>query len=231
MRPIPAIPNSDARSDQSDGSCAQTALRNYDSARPRYESSPRHAGLCPAGARASESLHATPAPAWAPCHTRHRLAPGANGEDRGTGQKTPPQAGALPGPTERPGSDSRRWHWLLSLRLHMAWRERRRLNAEPSRICRDPWGRGPSARPFFCRLLGAIEQHFLLVDPLQGFIPLGQSLPRQPNGIQGQPDLAPPLDGFVGRKTRRQHPPPNAGNLVPCHINALAGQAASNSEC
>jgi len=173
MRPIPAIPNNDARSDQSDGSCAQ--LRKEIMTALDRVANLLHAtlGFAPLGLVQAKACTATPAPAWAPCHTRHRLAPGANGEDRGTGQKTPPQAGALPGPAERPGSDSRRWHWLLSLRLHMAWRERRRLNAEPSRICRDPWGRGPSARPFFCRLLEAIEQHFLPVDPLQGFIPLG----------------------------------------------------------
>src|SRR5262245_54769246 len=82
------------------------------------------------------------------------------------------------------------------------------LNAPPSRICRDPRGWALSAHPFFCGLLGPVQQHLIPVDPLQGFVSLGESLPGGSECVLLQPDLQPSLHGFVGRKARGQHPPP-----------------------
>jgi hypothetical protein len=209
MRPTRAIPNSDARSGQSDGRCAQTAQRNYGSARPHCESCPRPVALGRVWARATESRRAEPVPGLGHCHKRHR--PGYAGNSAGphTGARTWLPAGGPRGHAARPLFDSHRWHLLLSLQPPRAWRGRHRLGAAPSRICRDPRGWGPSVRPFFCRLLGAVQQHLIPIDSLQGFIALRQLSPRRPKGLQFQPEREPPLHGFVGRKARGQHAPPN----------------------
>src|SRR5437867_575927 len=90
-----------------------------------------------------------------------------------------------------------------------AWPVRHRLSAPPSRICRDPRGWGQSARPFFCGLLRAIEQHLIPVDPLQGFVALGQLLPHPAKSLLLQPDRETPLNRFVGRKAWGQPLPPD----------------------
>ena len=108
--------------------------------------------------------------------------------------------------------DSPRWRWPRSRRPPTAWLGRRTLNARPSHICPDPPGWGPSARPFFCRLLGAVQQDLIPVDPLQGFVALGQLLPGPAKGLVVQPHLEPALDRLVRGKPLGQHPPPN-----PCH--------------
>src|SRR6266540_3791500 len=209
MPPIRAIPSSDGPSDQSCGRCAQTAQRSYGSAPPHCESCPRPTELCLVWALATESLRAAPVPGSAHCRRPHRLAHAASCEDQSPGRETLLQAVVPLGRAARLLFDNRRSHWLRSRLLPTAWRKRHSLSAVPSRTCRDPRGWGQSARPFFCRLLGAIEQHLIPVDPLQGFIPLGQLSPSSPKGIQFQPEREPPLHGFVGGKTRRQHAPPN----------------------
>ena len=210
MPPIRAIPNSDTRSDQSDGRCAQTGQRSYGNAPPHCEASPPPAGLCPFGVLASESLPAAPVPERDRCHRPHRLAPAASLEDRDRGRETRLQAVVPPGPTLRPPFDRQRSHGLRSPRLPRAWPGHHRLSAAPSHICRDPRGWARSARPFFGQLLRAVEQHLIPVDPLQGVIAVGQLSPRRPKGVQFQPQCEPALHSFGGRKARRRHPPPDA---------------------
>src|SRR5690349_19951324 len=151
---ILAILNSDARSDQTDRRCAQTAQSNYGSAPPHCESCPPPAGLCPGEARATETLLAVPVPVWAYCHKPHRLAPGASCGDQGTGRKTQPLTDARLRRAGPPPFDSHRSHWLRSRLLLTAWLGRHTRGEAPSRICRDPRGWGRFAHPFFCRLLG-----------------------------------------------------------------------------
>lgn len=210
MQPIRAIPSSDGLSDRTGGTPARTARRSYGNARPHCESSRPPVGLCRAWALATETLPAVPVPGSGHYRKPHRLARAVSRGDRGTGQETRPQVVAPPRPAARPRFDSHHWHWLRSRLLLTAWRARHRLNATPSRICRDPRGWGLFARPFFCRLLRTIEQHLIPIDPLQSFIALGQLRPRPAKGILLQPPREPALDGFVGRKAGRQHPPPDS---------------------
>src|SRR5438093_8911046 len=209
MRPIRAIPSSDEPSDRTGGTPVRTGQRNYGSALPHCESYPPQAGLCPVGALASESPLVVPVLELGHCRRPHRLAHAASCGDRGTGRETPPPGGVPPGRAAPPLFDSHRWHWLRSPRPLTAWRGRHRLSAAPSRICRDPRGWGQSARPFFCGLLRAIEQHLLPVDPLQSFVALGQLLPRPAKSILLQPDRETPLNRFGGRKAWGQHLPPD----------------------
>ena len=210
MRPIRAIPGSDEPSDRTGGTRVRTGRRSYGNARRHCESSRPPAGLCHAWALAAESLPAVPVPALGHCRRPHRPAPAASHADQGTRREPLPGAGAPPGPAARLPFDSHRWHWPLSPLCPAAWPVHHRLSAAPSRICRDPRGWGPFARPFFCRLLGALEQHLGPLDPLQSFIALGQLLPRPAQGLLFQLDLEPPLDRFVGRKAGGQHPPPDS---------------------
>jgi hypothetical protein len=208
MRLIRATPSSDEPSDRTGGTPVRTGQRNYGSVPLHCESCPRPAGLYPGGALASENPPGVPVPELAHCRRPHRPAPAASCEDRGTGRETLPQAVGPPGRAARPRFDSHRWHWLRSLRPLTAWPAHHRLSAAPSHICRDPRGWDRSARPFFCRLLGAIQQHFIPVDSPQSFIAVGQLSPGSPKGIECQPDREPSLHGFVGRQARRQHSPP-----------------------
>ena len=210
MRPIRAIPNSDAPSDQTGGTPAQTAQRNYGSVPPHCESCLRPAARCHVWALASETPPIGPVPGSGHCPRPHRPVPAVSRAGRDTGPGPPPQAGVPPGPAARPRFDSPPLHWLRSPRPPAAWRGHHRLRAALSRTCRDPRGWDPSARPFFCGLLGALEQHLGPIDPLQSFIALGQLLPRPAQGLLLQPDLEPPLDRFVGRKAGGQHPPPDS---------------------
>ena len=183
MQPIRATPSSDELSERTGGTPVRIGQRNCGSAPPHCESCPPHAGLGRVGALARETPPVVPVPGSGHCRTLHRPAHAARREDQGTGQETLPQAGVPPGCAAPPRFDSQRWHWLRSPRLPTAWPARHRLSVAPSRICRDPRGWDPSARPFFCRLLGAIEQHLIPVDPLQDFITMGQLAPSGPKGI------------------------------------------------
>jgi hypothetical protein len=209
MRPIRAIPSSAAPSDRTGGTPAQTEQRSYGSVPPHCESCPRPTARGRAWALASESPPVALAPGWDHCRTPHRPAPAASPEDQGRGWGILPQAVVPPEPGARPPFDTHHSHWLRSLRPPTAWLAHHRLSAAPSRICRDPRGWAPFVRPFFCWFLGAIQQHLLPIDPLQGFVTLGQLSPYGPKGIQFQPDLEPPLHCFVRRKPGGQHPPPN----------------------
>jgi hypothetical protein len=209
MPPIPATPSNGGPSDRTGGTPVRTGQRNYGSAPPQCQSCPRQAGLCPVGALASENPPVVLVPALDHCRRLHRPAHAASRGDRGPGQETRPQAGVPPGRATRPRFASHRGHGLRSLRPPTAGRGRHRLRAAPSRICRAPRGWAPSARPFFCRLLGALEHYLIPVDPLQGFRAVGQVSPGGPQGLQCQSDREPSLPGVVGRKARRQQPPPN----------------------
>src|SRR5262249_41147431 len=70
----------------------------------------------------------------------------------------------------------------------------------PPPLCPTPRDSARSARPFFCGLLGPIQQYLVPVDPLQRFIALSQLLPGLPKGGLLQPAREPPLYGFVGGK-------------------------------
>jgi hypothetical protein len=210
MWPIRAIPSSVEPSDRTGGTPAQTGQRSYGSARLQCESCPRPAERGRVWALASESPPVVPVPGSGPCPRRHRLARVARRAGRGTQRATPPPAAARPRPVRRLRFDSPRWHGRRSPHLLTAWPAHHRLRAAPSHIYGDPRGWDPSGRPFCCGLLGAVQQHFIPVDPLQGFIALGQLAPCAPKGIQFPPDLEPPLHGFVGRQARGQHPPPPA---------------------
>src|SRR5438093_11224285 len=209
MLPIRATPSSDGLSDRTGGTPARTGQSNYGNAQRRCEFYRPLLGLCRAWALVTETLPAVPVPGSGHCRRPHRPERAASCGGRSTGQETPLQAGVPPGRAARPRFDSHRWHWLPSRLPPTAWRARHRLSATPSHICRDPRGWGRSARPFFCRLLGAIEQHLIPVDPLQSFIALGQLLPRPAKGVVLQPPLKPALNGFVRRKARGQHLPPD----------------------
>jgi hypothetical protein len=210
MRPIRAIPSSDEPSDHSGGTPARTAPRSYGSARPRAESCRLPAERCLVWGLVNGSRRAGLVLGWGHCHRRHRPAPGGSCADHHQGRRTRPQAGRPPEPATRPGFDRHRARLLLSLHPPRAWLAHHRLHARPSRICRDPRGSAPSARPFFCWFLGAVEQHLIPIDSLPGFIAVGQLSPSGPKGIQFQPTPEPALHGFVGGQTRRQPPPPNS---------------------
>jgi len=207
MQPVRAIPSNAEPSDQTGGTPARTARRSCGSARPQCESSQPPAGLCRAWARAVESLSAVPGPELGQCHRPHRPVRVGSCADRRTGRQTLRPAVAPPGSATPPPFDSHRSHELQSPRPRAAGRARHRLSAAPSRIGRAPRGWAQFARPFFCRLLGAVQQYLIPVDPLQGFRALGQVLPRAAKGILLQPHSQPPLDGFVRGKTRGQHLP------------------------
>ena len=209
MRPIRAIPSSDEPSGRSGGTPGQTGRRSYGSAPPRCEACPRPVAHGRAWALASASRPAMPGPASGHCPKPPRPARVASREDQGTGPPTLPWAVAPPGRGARPQFASPHWHWLRLRRLPQAGRGRHRLRAAPSPIGRAPRGWAQSARPFFCRLLGALEQHLIPVDPLQGFIALGQVSPGNPKGLQFQPERKPALPGFVGRTARGPHAPAN----------------------
>src|ERR1043165_5111018 len=200
MRPIRAIRDSDERSDQSGGTPGRTGRRNYGSVRPHCESSPPRVGRSHAWGPVSESPLATPAPVWAHCHTPHRLAPAVKPEGQGTERPTQRWVERPPKRVRPLPSDSHHWLWLQSPPRLTALPTRHKRGGAPCRICRDPRGWLLFVRPFFCGLLGAIEQHLLPVDPLQSFVTLGHLLPCAPKGVLRQPDLEPPLHGFVGRK-------------------------------
>src|SRR6266446_8643952 len=209
MPPIRAIPSNVAPSDRTGGTLVRTGQRNYGSAPLHCESSRLPPALCRVWALANEIPPGVPVPGSGHCHRRHRPAPAGSPADLGTGGETRPGVGEPLGPATRPRFDSHRWHWHPSPQRLTAWPARHRLNATPSRICRDPRGWEPSARPFFCWLFGAVEQHLIPVDPLPGVIALGQLAPRGPKSLQGQPALEPSLHRLVGRKAQRHHPPPN----------------------
>src|SRR5262245_56551871 len=212
MQPIRAIPRSDEPSDRSGGTPVRTGQGNYGSAPPHCESGPPPAALCPAWALATESLPDALAPALAHCRRPHQLAPGASCATPPRGRAPLPPAVARPELATLPRFGSHRWHWRRSRLLLTAWPAHHRLSAPPSRICRAPGDWGRSAPPFFCGLLGAIQQHLIPVDPLQGFIALSQLAPGSPKGIQFQPHREPALHGLVGRKARGQHLPPDPGH-------------------
>ena len=157
MPPIRATPSSAAPSDRTGGTPVQPGQRNYGSAPPHCESCPRPTALCHVWVLASETPPVVPVPGSDHCRRPHRLTRAASRAGRNTEWTTPPRVGEPLGRAARPRFDSRRWHWLRSPRLLAAWPARHRLNAAPSRIYRDPRGWDPFARPFFCRLLGAIE--------------------------------------------------------------------------
>src|SRR5881397_684128 len=159
MRLIRATPNSDGPSDRTGGTLARTAQRSYGSAPPHCESCPLPVGLYLVWALATESLLAAPVLGSGHCHRPHRPARAASCAGRDTARETPLQAVVPPGRAARPPFDNHRSHWLPSRLPPTAWRAHHRLSAAPSHICRDPRGWGQFARPFFCRLLGAIEQH------------------------------------------------------------------------
>jgi len=209
MQPVRATPSNAEPSDQTGGTPSRTARRSYDSARRHCESSQSPAGLFRAWALAAESLFVVPVPELGHCRRPHRpVRVGSCGDRRRERQTLRPVVAPPRHATPLPFG-SHRSHWLRSPRHRAAWRARHRLSAAPSRICRDPRGWGPFARPFFCRLLGAIQQYLIPVDPLQGFIALGQLLPCSAKGVLLQPHLKPPLNGFVRGKTRGQHLPSN----------------------
>src|SRR5437867_8449515 len=209
MLPIRATPSSDGPSDQSGGTPARTARRSYGTAQQHCELYHPPVGLCRAWALATETRPAVPVPGSAHCRRPHPPVHVGSCGDQRTGRGTPPLGVAPPRRAAPPPFDSHRWHWLPSLRPPTAWPGRPRLGAPPSRICRDPRGWGQSARPFFCGLLRAIEQHLLPVDPLQSFVALGQLLPRPAKSILLQPDRETPLNRFGGRKAWGQHLPPD----------------------
>ena len=208
MRPIRAIPNSDAPSDQTGGTPAQIAQSNYGRVPPQCASCLRPAARGHVWARASAPPPLGPVPGSGHGHRPQRPAPAGSRAGRDTGPGTPPQAVVPPGPAARPRFDRPPLPWLRSPRPPAAGRGPHRLRAVLSRTCRDPRGWGPSARPFCCRLLGAIAQPLVPLDPLQSFRALGPLLPRPAPGLLCHPDLEPPLDRVVGRKAGGQPPPP-----------------------
>jgi hypothetical protein len=209
MRPIRALPSSDEPSDQPGGTPAQTARRSYGSAPLHCESSRPPTAPCRVWALAAENLPGGPAPESGHGRTPQRPARVVSHAGRDTGQGTPPPAGGPPGRAARPRVDRPRSRWLGSPRLRAAGPARHRLRAAPSRSCREPRGWAPSARPFFCWRLGAVQQHLVPVAPLQGFRALSPLAPRGPKRSPGPPDLQPPLARLGGRKAGGQHPPPH----------------------
>src|SRR5262249_51532285 len=187
MQPIRAIPSNDEPSAQTGGTLVRIGPRSYGSVPLHCESSLPPAALCPAWALATESRPGAPALGWGHCYKPRRLAPAASCATLLLGQVPLPPAVGPPERATTPPGGSHRGHWLRSRLLLTAGPAHHRLSAPPSRLCRDPRGWGPSARPFLCRLLGALQQHFIPVDPLQGFRALGQLAPSGPKGIQGQP--------------------------------------------
>jgi hypothetical protein len=209
MQPIRAIPSSDAPSDQTGGTPAQTAQRSYGSAPPHCASSRPPAARCRVWALATEHLPGVLVPESGHCRKPHQPARAARREDQGRERETLPGAAAPPRLAARLPFDSHRSRLLLSPRLPPAGLARPRLSATPCRICPEPRGWGPSARPFFCGLLGALQQDLLPVEPWQGCIALGHLLPRPAKSRLVQPHLEPALDCLVRGKPLRQHAPPN----------------------
>src|SRR5262245_11265975 len=176
------MPSSDGPSGQTGGTPARIGRRSCGSAPPHSESSPLPAALYLAWALASESRPGAPAPVSAYCRRPPQLAPGASCANPLRGQEPPPWGGARPGLATPLRSGSPRWHWLPSRLLLAAWPPHHRLTVLPPHIYRDPRGLAPSAPPFFCGFFGPIQQYLISVDPLQGFIALGQLLPCEAKG-------------------------------------------------
>src|SRR5512143_1199456 len=199
--PIQSSPGTVEPTDPGGGQSAQTERRNCGTVPRLGEACRRQVAVDPARGLAGGSPPPGPAAGRVDCHRPHRLGPWGNSAHRTPAAESSVLAAAPPTRRVAPECDSRRCNWLGSPLPLAAWPGHHKRAVRPCHISPDRPVMGPSVGPFFCRLLGAVEEDLIPVDAVQGLVARGQLLPRLMEHIERQPEFQPSLDRFIGGKS------------------------------